>query len=89
MSKKLSSKVSENQGGAGLASVLINMNKEVKESQQKQNHAIQSSKTPLKLEYNFEFGSRKFAFAKNSLYILSDKNKFRVFLVKIVTHPYS
>lgn len=73
--------------GENLAQVLIEMNEELKKKQMKNNHLIEDDPSKRTLEYNFEFGDRRFAFAKSSLFMFSDKNPVRVFLVRIFTHP--
>ena len=87
MSKHLNSRSSIRPAGESLAKALIEMNQELKEKQTKQYHDIEEASKHKTLEYNFVFGSRKFAFAKNSLYCFTDKNTFRIQIVKVITHP--
>lgn len=88
MVKTLPSNENGSQQDTGLARVLKNASKELKKNEKKKLHTISPDKEKPILEYNFDFGAKKFAFSKNSLYILTDKNRFRIKLVKIVAHPY-
>jgi hypothetical protein len=88
MGKNLKNRSSIRPAGENLAKVLIEMNQELKKQQTKMLHHNEEEHKQKRLEYNFDFGTRKFAFCKNSLYCLPDNNSFRRALVRFFTHPY-
>ena len=64
---------------------IIKAKQQQKSEEKKKIHGEAS--TPVKQACNFEFVGRKYTFAKNSLFLFDEKNKFRVLVARVVTHP--